>query len=219
MDTCTSQLDELAWALPDTLLDQASTCYDISNASLRQCSEVLTIAFATAVNACAHSIQLQSPSCMSQRQATPTSSSCSDSSDSPSGTPGCESPLRISADAGTTPKSQIRHPGRPKLNPIARSASSASTEGQYTTSIPHKLVERKYRNSLNLQLERLRRAIPALLQGDDSNSTRQPKQSKSTVITAAINHIKMVTLERDSLQSENAEISKYRKERSSSKRR
>jgi hypothetical protein len=204
VDTCTSQLDELPWALSDTFFDQAIARYDLPNDFLRRSSEVSTTAFATAINADANSIQILSPDCVSRRQATPTSSSCSDSSsDSPTCAPKCESFSRISADAGTAPKRQMGKPGQSKLDPIVR--------------IPHNMVERKYRDGLNAQLERLRKAVPALLQSGDEDGTSQPKPSKSMVIAAAINHIEMVTLERDMLQNENNEISKYRKENTSSK--
>ena len=214
VDTC-SQLDESSWALSDTFFDQAVACYDLPNELLRRSSEVSTTAFATAD---ASSIQALSPGYVPRRQATPTPSSCSDrSSDVSFCAPKCESPSQISADVGTTPKRQIRKPGQPKLDPIAQSASGASTKGKCTTSIPHKIVERKYREGLKAQLERLRRAVPALLQSGDLDGTSQPKPSKSMVIAAAINHIEMVTLERDMLQNENNEISKYKKENTSSK--
>jgi hypothetical protein len=109
--------------------------------------------------------------------------------------------------------------GQPKPDPVARSASGASTEGQRTTSIPHNMVERKYREGLNAQLERLRRAVPALLQSDDGDGTSQPKPSKSMVIAAAINHIELVTLERDMLQDENNKISSSKGRRGSKRRR
>jgi hypothetical protein len=220
VDACTSQLDELPWALSDTFLDQAVACYDLPKEFLRRPPKVPTTAFATAVNADAISIQTLSPDCVSRRQATPTSPSCSDMSlDGPSCAPKYESPSRILADAGTAPKRQMRKPGQSKLDPIARSASGASTEGQCTTSIPHNMVERKYRDGLNAQLERLRKAVPALLQSGDGDDTSQPKPSKSMVIAAAINHIETVTLERDMLQDENNKISGSKGRRGSKRRR
>jgi hypothetical protein len=206
VDACTSQLDELPWALSDTFFDQAVARYDLPNDFLRRSSEVSPTAFATAVNADANSIQILLPDCVSRRQATPTSSSCSDSSsDSPTCALKCESSSRISADAGTAPKRQMGKPGQPKLDPIAR--------------IPHNMVERKYREGLNAQLERLRRAVPALLQSDGGDGTIQPRPSKSMVIAAAINHIEMVTLERDMLQDENNKISSSKGRRGSKRRR
>ena len=185
VDACTSQLDELPWALSDTFFDQAIARYDLPNDFLRRSSEVSTTAFATAVNADTNSIQILSPDCVSRRQATPTSRSCSDMSlDGPSCAPKCE-----------------------------------SSSGQHTTRIPHNMVERKYREGLNAQLERLRRAVPALLQSDDGDGTSQPRPSKSMVITAAINHIEMVTLERDMLQDENNKINSSRGRQGSKRRR
>jgi hypothetical protein len=73
-------------------------------------------------------------------------------------------------------------------------------------------VERKYREGLNTELERLRRAVPTLLQSQDGSGIGQPKPSKSMVIAAATKHIEMVTQERDMLQNENDEIREYRKD-------
>jgi hypothetical protein len=220
VDACTSQLDELSWALSDTFFDQAFARYDLPNDSLRRSSEVSTTAFATVADVDANSAQIPPSDCVSRRQATSTSPSCSDMSlDSPSYAPKFESSSRIPADAGTAPKRQMGKAGQPKPDPVARSASGASTERQRTTSIPHNMVERKYREGLNAQLERLRRAVPALLQSDDGNGNSQPKPSKSMVIAAAINHIELVTLERDMLQDENNKISSLKGRRGSKRRR
>jgi hypothetical protein len=81
------------------------------------------------------------------------------------------------------------------------------------------MVERKYREGLNAQLERLRRAVPALLQSGNGDDISQPKPSKSMVIAAAINHIELVTLERDMLQDENKKISSSKGRRGSKRRR
>lgn len=185
VDACTSQLDELPWALPDTFVGQAIARYNLPNDFLCRSSEVSTTAFATAVNVDANSTQILSSDCVSRRQATPTSPSCSDMSlDGPSCAPKCE-----------------------------------SSSGQHTTRIPHNMVERKYRDGLNAQLERLRRAVPALLQSDDGDSTSQPRPSKSMVIAAAINYIETVTLERDMLQAENNKIGSSKGRRGSKRRR
>jgi hypothetical protein len=220
VDACTSQLDELPWALPDTFVGQAIARYNLPNDFLCRSSEVSTTAFATAVNVDANSTQILSSDCVSRRQATPTSPSCSDMSlDGPSCTPKCESSSWISADAGAAPMRQMGKPGPPKPDSIARSASGTSTEGQRTTRIPHNMVERKYRDGLNAQLERLRRAVPAQLQSDDGDGTSQPRPSKSMVIAAAINHIETVTLERDMLQDEINKISSSKGRRGSKRRR
>jgi hypothetical protein len=220
-DDCALQLDELPWALSDTFFDQAVACYDLPNDFLRsRSSKVSTTAFATAVNVVANSTQILPSDCVSRRQTTPTSPSCSDTLlDSPSCAPKRESSSQISADAGKTPKRQIGKEGQLKPNTVARSASGVSIEGRRTTSIPHDMVERKYREGLNAQLERLRRAVPALLQSDDGDGTSQPKPSKSMVIAAAINHIETVTLERDLLHDENNRISNSKGSRGSKRRR
>lgn len=210
VDAYTSQLDELPSAFSDIFFGQAIARYDLPNEFLRRSPEVSATAFAAAADVDANSAQIPPSDCVSLRQATPTSPSCSDSSlDGPSCNSECESSSRVSADAGTAPKRQMGKSGQPKLDPITRSASGASTEGQCTTSIPHNIVERKYREGLNAQLQRLRRAVPTLLQSDDGSDIRQPKPSKSTVLAAAVDYIKMITQECDMLRKENNEINEY----------
>jgi hypothetical protein len=115
--------------------------------------------------------------------------------------------------AKPTPKPRKKKPIRPILGPIARGVSGALVEDQRTACIPHNKVERKYREGLNAELERLRRAVPTLLQqSHEGSGIGQPKPSKSMVIVAAIKHIEMVTQERNMLQSENDEIREHRKE-------
>lgn len=220
VDASTSQLNELSWALSDTFFEQAVACYDLPKECLRRSSEASTTAYTTAVNLDANSIQNLSPDCVSRRQATPTSLSCSDrSSDIRACTPECGSSSRIFADAGTVPQRQMGRSGPNQSDPLARSASGTSTEGQRTTRIPHNMVERKYRHGLNAQLERLRRAVPVLQQSDNGDGTSQLKASKSSVITAAVDYIKTVTLERDMLLDENNKISDAKGSRGSKRRR
>src|SRR3712207_8387256 len=44
-----------------------------------------------------------------------------------------------------------------------------------TGRLPHNQVERKYREGLNAELERLRRAVPTLPQSDEAGAMGQPK--------------------------------------------
>jgi hypothetical protein len=108
-----------------------------------------------------------------------------------------------------TPKRRMKKRGWPKLDLIALDVSGALAENQCTAPIPHNKVERKYCECLNAELERLRRAVPTLLQSHDGSGIGQLKPSKSMVIAAAINHIEMVTQERNMLQSKNDEIIDY----------
>jgi hypothetical protein len=63
--------------------------------------------------------------------------------------------------------------------------------------IPHTEVERKYREKLNTELERLRRAVPSLLQADSDSAMNGARMSKSAVLAVAINYIKELEVQRD----------------------
>jgi hypothetical protein len=212
VDACTSQLDELPSAFSDTLFGQSVTRYDLPKDFLHGSLELSATAFAAAADVDANSAQIPPSNYVSLRRATPKSSSCSDkSSDGPAWAPEYDSLSCDSTDIGPAPKRQVKERSQPKLDPIVCSVSGAWAEGQCTTRIPHYIVERKYREGLNAQLERLRRVVPTFQSGD-GGMTDQPKPSKSMVIAAAIDHnIEMVTQERDMLQKENNEISEYRK--------
>lgn len=62
--------------------------------------------------------------------------------------------------------------------------------------MPHTEVERKYREKLNAELERLRKAVPMLPQSDSSESGGV-KPSKSMVLAVAIDYIKELERQRD----------------------
>jgi small-conductance mechanosensitive channel len=72
--------------------------------------------------------------------------------------------------------------------------------------MPHNHVERKYREGLNLELERLRQAVSTLPQSGESDAIGQHKPSKAVVIAAAVDHIGRVEKEKDALQEENERI-------------
>lgn len=64
-------------------------------------------------------------------------------------------------------------------------------------------MERKYREGLNLELERLRKAVPTLPQSDEGGVMGQPKPSKAMVLSSAIEYIRKIEKERDDLREEN----------------
>lgn len=104
-----------------------------------------------------------------------------------------------------TPKRPQRKRGRPRLDRNASDAPSATlstAKCQRTTRLPHNQVERKYREGLNSELERLRRAVPTLPQSDEGGVMGQPKPSKAMVLAGAIEYIKKVERERDMLRDE-----------------
>jgi len=67
--------------------------------------------------------------------------------------------------------------------------------------MPHTEVERKYREKLNAELERLRRAVPMLPQSD-ATDTGAVKPSKSMVLAVAIDYIKELERQRDAAVEE-----------------
>ena len=113
------------------------------------------------------------------------------------------------------PKRSQRKRGRPRLNrtlsdpPSASSVDSSSSryrQHQRSSRLPHNQVERKYREGLNLELERLRRAVPTLPQGDEAGLVGQPKPSKAMVLAGAIEYIRKIERERDELLEENLRL-------------
>lgn len=111
-------------------------------------------------------------------------------------------------------KRPLRKRGRPRLDRSNRAETpSASSEKQHKpccSRVPHNQVERKYREGLNSEIEKLRRAVPTLLQSNDVGVIGQPKPSKATVIAAAVEYIKSTERERDALRKE-VERTKYTK--------
>lgn len=97
-----------------------------------------------------------------------------------------------------------RKRGRPRLPPAASKvpASIVSKKVERPQCIPHTEVERKYREKLNTELERLRRAVPSLLRADSDNVMGGARISKSAVLAVAIDYIKDLEAQRDSALDE-----------------
>jgi len=94
-----------------------------------------------------------------------------------------------------------RKRGRPKLN---RSASETSpSKNAVSQRVPHNQVERKYRQMLNAEMERLRNNVPTLPQHDGASLAGPPKPSKATVLAAAVDYIKRLEAETERLTEEN----------------
>lgn len=110
-----------------------------------------------------------------------------------------------SASEESTPKRPQRKRGRPRLDrtETISSTSSPSSKSQKTGRLPHNQVERKYREGLNAELERLRRAVPTLPQSDEAGAMGQPKPSKAMVLASAIDYIRNLEAERDGLKLDN----------------
>jgi hypothetical protein len=114
--------------------------------------------------------------------------------------------LSIKYDSSETQPPPKRKRGRPRLVRADSESSygdSTSRKPRLSKRQPHNEVERKYREGLNAELERLRMAIPTLPQWDSQLLHGPPKPSKATVLASAIDYIHKMELERDRLQREN----------------
>jgi len=96
-----------------------------------------------------------------------------------------------------TPK---RKRGRPRLD---RRMSEGNSPKVVSQRVPHKQVERKYRQMLNTEMERLRANVPTLPQHNGDFLT---KPSKSTILSAAVDYIKILEAEAGRLTQENEEL-------------
>ena len=128
--------------------------------------------------------------------------------DSQPSTPSSDTVIKVSDTIETlTPAKRKR--GRPRLIRNDSDSSYADSAPRKATRIskrqPHNQVERKYREGLNAELERLRLAVPTLLHPEPSSTgaASTPKPSKATVLASAIDYIRKMELERDRLRHEN----------------
>jgi hypothetical protein len=144
-------------------------------------------------------------------QSSRTSSICGDAPEqayslSPSRSPRIiKRKLQVSPEEQTAPKKAQRKRGRPRLNGLdtnSHATRSSSSKPQRTQRLPHNQVERKYREGLNSELERLRKAIPTLPHGYEGGAVGQPRPSKALILSSAINYIRSIEKERDTLRAE-----------------
>jgi len=129
-----------------------------------------------------------------------------------------EAAMAVEAEPESPAPAPKRKRGRPRLSRPSGSSSSSTATATATKSssrIPHTEVERKYRNALNAEMERLRANIPTLPQpqpqrdGADAASpltANAPKPSKAVVLAAAVDYIKQLEAETEKLAGENAEL-------------
>lgn len=104
------------------------------------------------------------------------------------------------------PKSEFREDSPDQV----QSQLADEGKGKTRRRLPHNQVERKYRESLNTQLESLRRAVPALQQNQRTCDTADiedlpapSKPSKAVVLASATTYIKQMEKDKKSLQDEN----------------
>jgi len=111
-----------------------------------------------------------------------------------------------------TPSSELEEPpkrkrGRPRLSRDDSDPSYGDPSRSHKSGVskrqPHNQVERKYRDGLNAELERLRMAVRTLPHWDSQAMNSPPKPSKATVLASAIDYIHKIEVECDRLQREN----------------
>ncbi|EDU49100.1 HLH domain containing protein [Pyrenophora tritici-repentis] len=157
------------------------------------------------------------PACFSPTTTTisQTSSFCDDATQqaSPSLSPHMlkrESPSSPASESeSSTPKRPTRKRGRPKMDRRSTDSqlvTSPSAKSQRTKRLPHNQVERKYREGLNAELERLRNAVPILRQRDEPGHMAQPKPSKAMILASAIEYIQSIEKENELLKGENERL-------------
>lgn len=113
-------------------------------------------------------------------------------------------------DEESAPRQARRKRGRPRLKrdlsgtkPVLSTNKFSSEQRQRAPRQPHNQVERKYREGLNSDLERLRRAVPTLSQSEEDAVIRGLKPSKAMVLSCAVAYIAKIELERDGLREGN----------------
>jgi len=106
---------------------------------------------------------------------------------------------------------QPRLKNEPSNSPEEELAPLPEDKGKSRRRLPHNQVERKYRESLNTQLDSLRRVVPALQQnqrniGDGADIEDLPtpsKPSKAVILASATAHIRQIEKDKKSLAEEN----------------
>ncbi|EMD65846.1 hypothetical protein COCSADRAFT_35828 [Bipolaris sorokiniana ND90Pr] len=115
-----------------------------------------------------------------------------------------------SPDEESAPRQARPKRGRPRLDrnlsgakPVPSTNASSSKQHQRAPRQPHKQVERKYREGLNSNLVRLRRAVPTLSQSEEDAVIGWPAPSKAMILSCAVEYIAKIELERDGLRERN----------------
>lgn len=108
---------------------------------------------------------------------------------------------------------EVKHESSPESQSPQDLSKIEATSSAKPKRMPHHQVERKYRETINTQLEALRRVVPSLQQpspgncNDDADIEDLPlppaKPSKAVVLASATAHIKQVEKERRRLAEEN----------------
>jgi hypothetical protein len=109
------------------------------------------------------------------------------------------------------PTPKRRRPSGVRSRPTSATVSSAlSSSGKSNSArTPHNQVERKYRESLNTEMERLRLAVPATARWEEHvySQAGKIKPSKAMILASAISYIHCLEKEMEGLRSENRSMS------------
>lgn len=116
------------------------------------------------------------------------------------GEDGTDKEIQVTAEQSPMPAPK-RKRGRPKLD--RRASETSSSSNVVSQRVPHNQVERKYRQMINAEMERLRISVPILPHCDGTSLAGPPKPSKATVLAAAVDYIKMLEAETKRLVKEN----------------
>jgi hypothetical protein len=103
---------------------------------------------------------------------------------------------------------QKRRRGRPRLHCKLSDSYEISSPKllQRTSCVSHNQVERKYREGLVSELERLRRVVPELSQSNEGAVIGRPGPTKTMVLSCAIAYIRKLEMEKDELREENQQL-------------
>jgi hypothetical protein len=106
----------------------------------------------------------------------------------------------------TAPKTKR---GRPRVARASNSSASSSSGKSNSGRTPHNQVERKYRESLNTEMERLRLAVPSTARWEEGVYCQagKIKPSKAMVLASAISYIHSLEKEMEDLRRENEMMS------------
>jgi len=99
--------------------------------------------------------------------------------------------------------------GQPRVARASNSSASSSSGKSNSGRTPHNQVERKYRESLNTEMERLRLAVPSTARWAEGVYCQagKIKPSKAMVLASAICYIHSLEREMEDLRRENETMS------------
>jgi hypothetical protein len=87
-----------------------------------------------------------------------------------------------------------------------QSITSSTVKHPSKRRVAHNLVEKRYRNTINSEMERLRQMIPQIVTIDSQTPDGRAKASKATVLSSAVRYIQNLERDRHRLATENQEL-------------